>query len=253
MKSCVVKCVGVGRMAGQTDDDIHSFSHGYDAPPQNSHFTSRCYCYCSTATALSKLLLLLQLLLSTTFTIYREQDIASSMADNSDDNTDDDIVLLSDPSQRDVTAKASSILQKSVKLYGPMNALDYANETTCWNSEGSPQGKTSSWIRVDFASTAIVPTKIGIQFQAGFVAEEVTVMVLKANSDNDAKEEWITVGDTFEVDDDHEMQFLDLLEDNNEKMPTSTMGIKLVLNECTDFYGRVTIYQLKVFGKEVST
>ncbi|KAL3913351.1 MAG: hypothetical protein SGARI_000701 [Bacillariaceae sp.] len=161
-------------------------------------------------------------------------------------NVDDDI--------RDVVAKASSILQKNVKLYGPMNALDYSSETTCWNSEGSPQGKTSSWIQIDFAAktAAVLPTKIGIQFQAGFVAEEVTVMTLSKSNKYDAtaKEEWVTVGDTFEVDDDHEMQFLDLLEDGHE--PTITRSIKLVLDECTDFYGRITIYQLKVFGKEVS-
>jgi hypothetical protein len=164
------------------------------------------------------------------------------MPDN--DNGDDHSILLS--SIPGTTARASSILQKNVKLYGPMNALDYEHETTCWNSEGNSQGKTSSWMRVDFARR-VRPTKIGVQFQAGFVAEEVTVQVLKETE----KEEWITLCD-FEVEDDHEMQFLDLLEDGKERnIPENgTMSIRLVLDECTDFYGRVTIYQLKVFGTE---
>ena len=107
---------------------------------------------------------------------------------------------------------------------------------------------------VDFGRS-VVPTRVGIQFQAGFAAEEVTVMVFKSEEgDATSSQAWEKIDD-FEVEDDHEMQFLDLVEDGNaEKIPESgTTAIKLIFDECTDFYGRVTIYQLKVFGREVAS
>lgn len=138
--------------------------------------------------------------------------------------------------------RASSILQRNIKLYGPLNALDYDNSTTCWNSDGSSSGKQKPFFILDFGR-AVQPLELRVQFQAGFIAEEVSVFW--QNSDK----KWEAMVE-LEVDDDHDFQNLSLQEGTKEAPITSS--IKLVFDECTDFYGRVTIYQLQIWGREVA-
>lgn len=169
------------------------------------------------------------------------------------------------------------MLQKNTKLYGPMNALDCSRELTCWNSEGSPEGKTTrNHFVVEFCHP-VIPVELCIQFQAGFVAEEMTVFKRKErniiDSDNDNTDnndnvnEWIQMDEAFEVDDDHEMQSFSLpvasvvvpkdVDGNggtkDVTKETTTTALKLVFDECTDFYGRITIYKLQVWGRKPST
>lgn len=132
------------------------------------------------------------------------------------------------------------MLQKNSKLYGPMHALDLANATTCWNSEGSSSGKQSSHFILDFGRL-VEPAELRIQFQAGFVGEEMKVYWLDGSSWKLLLEE--------EVDDDHNLQTFSF----SESTPgVHTTSIKLSFDECTDFYGRVTVYQLQVWGLEVT-
>ena len=126
-----------------------------------------------------------------------------------------------------------------------MNALDYDNNLTYWNSEGNPKGKTSSFLTIEFGRK-VQPIEVGIQFQAGFVAEELTISKLDSNS-----EDWVQVAD-FEVDDDHDVQSFSLAHGEKEVSSTTT-ALKFVFNECTDFYGRVAVYKLQVWGREVET
>lgn len=129
--------------------------------------------------------------------------------------------------------RASSILQKNTKLYGPLNALD-SKESTCWNSEGI-EGSTQ-WFLLDFGRP-VEPTEIRLQFQAGFAAEICHIDVKDV--------EWEAL-DEVEWEDVHEIQTVTL-----EKTKTCT-AIKLTFSEMTDFYDRVTIYRLEVWGKEVN-
>jgi hypothetical protein len=96
------------------------------------------------------------------------------------------------------------------------------------------------WFIVDFWR-AVQPDEIRIQFQAGFCAETCSVYA------KNEKEEWILVDDTLEFDDVHELQTRSL---QVEKL--TTKAIKLTFDDATDFYGRVTIYRLEVWGKEES-
>jgi hypothetical protein len=120
-----------------------------------------------------------------------------------------------------------------------MKALDLENLTTCWNSDGSPSGKQSSQYTLDFGRI-VEPTELRIQFQAGFIGEELQVFW----QDGSAWKSFVEV----EVDDDHDVQNFSLLETNSG---IQTRALKLVFDECTDFYGRVTVYQLQVWGFEV--
>lgn len=117
-----------------------------------------------------------------------------------------------------------------------MNAFDYENTSNCWNSEGSSTGKKESFFIIDFGRI-VQPMELRIQFQAGFSAEQM--VVLKQNKDYKNYK----VIDEVEVDDDHDMQTF-VLEGNDDE-DRSTSALKLVFDEFTDFYGRVTIYQLQ--------
>ena len=124
-----------------------------------------------------------------------------------------------------------------------MHALDINNPSTSWNSDGTSSGKQESFFVVDFNRT-VTPMEVQIQFQAGFSAEEVIVQLQNASSGA-----WEALGDELETEDAHGIQKFDLLEEG--KVPKQqAKAIKLVFNECTDFYGRVIVYQLQVWGNE---
>jgi hypothetical protein len=175
-------------------------------------------------------------------------------------------VLLSDPELR-TTVKASSVLQRNIKLYGPNNVLDYSgNNQTSWNSEGTPaivrNGDLGSsnkndknnnddhhWLCIDFGRP-IQPKRIQIQFQAGFVAESMQVWLLLLSSSTNDNNPWVQMCEE-ELEDDHQIQTF-ILEDAITSITPSTTAMKLVFVGCSDFYGRIIIYQVKVYGQEVS-
>lgn len=159
------------------------------------------------------------------------------------------VVLLA--SFRPLLRRASSVLQNNTKVYGPAKALDCENALSSWNSEGSRNGKKESFLIVDFSgggkkpNRTVKPEELCVQFQAGFAAEEVTVYVQTLTAGTD-KPRWLKVED-IEADDDHEMQSFPLPVTD----ATATTALKIVFDETTDFYGRVIVYQLQVWGKEV--
>ena len=85
------------------------------------------------------------------------------------------------------------------------------------------------------------PTSVALQFQAGFVAQEGRIECLVA-----ANDEWQTVLDDVEWDDAHQVQTLAL---PPGKCPPC-LALRIVLEEGTDFYGRVILYQVQVWGTE---
>uniref|UniRef100_A0A7R9WR12 F5/8 type C domain-containing protein n=1 Tax=Craspedostauros australis TaxID=1486917 RepID=A0A7R9WR12_9STRA len=136
------------------------------------------------------------------------------------------------------SARASSILQRNPKVNGPKHALDYEKESSCWNSDGVKSGETPKPLHfiVDFGRS-VRATQIRIQFQAGFVAEEVAI-------EYQTESGWQTAMEEEELEDTHEMQTIDL------ESEVVCRAIKLNLDEFKDFYGRVTVYQLQVWGHE---
>jgi hypothetical protein len=126
---------------------------------------------------------------------------------------------------------ASSVLQKNTKLYGPINALDVGNESSSWNSEGNAQTETKLMI---YFGRPVIPKEIKFQFQAGFSAELVTVY-----------DSNMTRLGALELEDIHDLQSCGLF-DNASPLT----GIKLVMEHFSDFYGRVIVYRLEVWGFE---
>ncbi|XP_045215905.1 nuclear receptor 2C2-associated protein-like [Mercenaria mercenaria] len=125
--------------------------------------------------------------------------------------------------------RVSSVLNRDVKQYGKKFLVD-GNEDTCWNSDqGSPQ-----WITIDFERD-VVPVDVSIQFQGGFAGGDCWL-----EGKMDVNSDWEKIDDIYP-------------EDNNSlqtfKVNTSGKAIvsmKIVFGKSTDFFGRITIYQLKV-------
>jgi hypothetical protein len=124
-----------------------------------------------------------------------------------------------------------------------MNALHCENPSTSWNSDGSSSGKHESFFVVDFGRV-VTPMELRLQFQAGFSAEEVVAHI--QNNETGAWESMIDL----EMEDTHGVQKFELLEG---KSPMQTKALKFVFDECTDFYGRIIIYQLQVWGLEADS
>lgn len=185
------------------------------------------------------------------------------------------------------TISASSVMQKNTKLYGPMNALvppvssssrydphktKNNSSSSSWNSEGNCAGET--YLLVQFARP-VQPTVVKLQFQAGFSAQICHVWAVDAavvgasNDDTTTNDTTTTTGqeekppppptiasllwDEIELEDVHELQESQLGECSNDSDNTrieSVQGLKLVFQDFTDFYGRVILYRLEIWGHE---
>jgi hypothetical protein len=134
------------------------------------------------------------------------------------------------------------VLQKNAKLYGPAHALDTENSSSCWNSEGN-QGDTH-WLSIDFGRPVRIQ-QVKLMYQAGFAAESCLLQVLPTDG---SPSNWETAQE-LEFEDTYELQTESTTESDTNGL--TTKAIKLVFQDFTDFYGRVTIYRLEIWGKEI--
>jgi hypothetical protein len=110
-----------------------------------------------------------------------------------------------------------------------MNALDIENGTSCWNSD---QGESQFYTL--YFSRLIEVQDLKIQFQAGFSAEHC---IVEAKVDG----VWRLID---------ELEPEDVLQIQSFPLKTRCDAVKLSFHEFTDFYGRITIYRIEVWGKE---
>ncbi|XP_078313560.1 nuclear receptor 2C2-associated protein-like isoform X1 [Crassostrea virginica] len=125
--------------------------------------------------------------------------------------------------------RVSSVLRRAVKEFGPKHLVD-DEEDTCWNSDqGSPQ-----WIEVDLDSVSNVE-EIQIRFQGGFAGKDCCIQMTDVENVQHLIME-------FYPEDVNSLQSF--------KLPkvTSLKKFKIIFNNSTDFFGRITIYELKIIG-----
>ena len=156
------------------------------------------------------------------------------------------------------------MLNRNGKQFGPMNALDLDSSSSCWNSEGTSGGGGTvlqpQWMQVEFAGRTVRPNAVCVQFQAGFSAESCRVEFLEAqtrdsaensnniNNNNSNNHQWKLVGQAHvEWEDDH------VLQRNVLSSAPNCSAIRLIWNDnFADLYGRVIIYQVQVWGQQIS-
>ncbi|ESK96165.1 nuclear receptor 2c2-associated [Moniliophthora roreri MCA 2997] len=135
-----------------------------------------------------------------------------------------DIVSLLTP---ETTIKVSSTLDKSV---GKKHLIDN-NPETCWTSQqGLPQ-----YIQLAFPAP-VIPKIISITFQGGFVGRRCTIQVKEAAG-------WKFLTNIYPEDVNRRQTF-----DLSGAPDTGVDGLKLTFEESSDFFGRITVYDLKLEG-----
>jgi hypothetical protein len=128
----------------------------------------------------------------------------------------------------DFQARVSSVLNRNVTEFGKKHLFD-GKEDTCWNSEqGSPQ-----WIAVTFEPVKTV-CQIELVFQGGFVGKNCRLEAALSEGEE------LTKCLDFYPDDVSRAQTFNL------DRPVTAKFFKIVFSDSTDFFGRVTVYKLRL-------
>ena len=139
-----------------------------------------------------------------------------------------------------VRVRASSVLDGRKSEYGAKNAID-GDGSSCWNSGPSESGQ---WVELFFCGAAVDVTGIGFQFQGGFAPHTARVV-------------WNTRGRDAAAVGDADLAAELVVADSNDvqrfalppRPPATSLAI--VFPSSTDFFGRITLYRLTVFGSVV--
>uniref|UniRef100_A0A3B5LWG8 Nuclear receptor 2C2-associated protein n=2 Tax=Poeciliinae TaxID=586240 RepID=A0A3B5LWG8_9TELE len=123
-------------------------------------------------------------------------------------------------------SRVSSVLNRDVKQFGKKFMFD-CNEETCWNSD---QGDCQ-WVLLEFPRSVKVSV-VKLQFQGGFSAKTCRL------------EGCCKDGDFTEL-----SQFYP--EDNN-CLQISSLKLKILFENSTDFFGRIIVYSLDLLGEKTS-
>jgi hypothetical protein len=152
-------------------------------------------------------------------------------------------------------------LQKKNKLYGPKNVLDYENTSSSWNSEGILNGGESEqtqYLVLEFGPDVVaLPQLIRLQFQAGFGCEQCHIYGSRRSSsksstlhfDIDASgNEWIKIC-SLDLLDVHEVQTHEVpLRQNENRGVQYCTALRIVFDDFADFYKRIIVYRLEIWG-----
>ena len=127
-----------------------------------------------------------------------------------------------------------------------MNALDLkSGMKNCWNSEPSKNDSDTVYYTIYFNRDVLIE-ELKIQFQGGFVGDECLLYVMKDGNN------WIELQNAMlEPEDSTEVQMFDLKEEESDETKRQCQALKLKFESSSDFYGRVTIYKIEVWGQNL--
>ncbi|KIK64324.1 hypothetical protein GYMLUDRAFT_240885 [Collybiopsis luxurians FD-317 M1] len=153
----------------------------------------------------------------------------------------------------ETTIKVSSTLDKSV---GKKNLTD-GNPETCWTSQqGLPQTITLVF-PADPSPSIIIPKMLSLTFQGGFVGRTCAVHVRLNDPEKDGKADWTLLTYVYPEDVNRRQIFSlpdlpsRLNQESGQETTAETRGIsalRLTFETSSDFFGRVTVYDLSLEG-----
>jgi len=160
------------------------------------------------------------------------------------------------------TARASSTWNRDTRRFGPQNALDGASDYS-WNSgpSASSENNESSFAQyyeIHFHRSVKVH-EIRVQFQGGFVGLDCTVYKQRRRRDDDTNndigdDEWEEMEELYlDPMDTTDVQSFHPSDDMNS-LPSNPMvtAIRIEFGKSTDFYGRIVLYSIEVWGMEIT-
>ncbi|EPQ60229.1 galactose-binding like protein [Gloeophyllum trabeum ATCC 11539] len=136
--------------------------------------------------------------------------------------------------------KVSSTLDKSVgKKY-----LTDGNPDTCWTSQqGLPQ-----YVQLTFPGP-VLPRKISLTFQGGFVGTKCAVEAITAQqAGSESSKGWQMLSRIY-PEDVNRQQIFDLTPVDPTLHGKHVEALRVVFEESSDFFGRVTVYDLQLEGE----
>ncbi|KAJ7269372.1 hypothetical protein B0H12DRAFT_1095469 [Mycena haematopus] len=140
------------------------------------------------------------------------------------------------------TIKVSSTLDKSV---GKKHLVDN-NPETCWTSQpGLPQ-----YVQLGFPEL-IVPETIHLTFQGGFVGTRCAVKVPASTESSETVNDWQTLIYIFPGDINGRQEFPLKTELSAAAIEGGVKRLRLEFEESSDFFGRITLYDLQLYGETV--
>ena len=110
------------------------------------------------------------------------------------------------------------------------------------HSQGTPQ-----YIQLSFPAPAI-PRRVELTFQGGFVGTKCSVKALRSSSGNPGQK-WEEMMRIY-PEDVNRKQVFDLTSFDASEWQVD--GLRFVFEESSDFFGRVTVYDLQLFGVAAS-
>mmetsp|Transcript_38968 Transcript_38968/g.81530 ORF Transcript_38968/g.81530 Transcript_38968/m.81530 type:complete len:189 (+) Transcript_38968:135-701(+) len=177
-------------------------------------------------------------------------------------------VKLSCPS-KGASARGSSTWKHDTRKFGPQNALDSASDAA-WKSAPSEEVDPMAYYEIYFHRPVSVK-EMRVQFQGGFVGMDCIVYQKKSSNqtttttnegsssgeqqrNNDDKDvEWEEFDELFvEPQDSIEIQTfpVDEMESDEDEAYGTCTALRMEFGKSTDFYGRIVIYSLEIWGTE---
>lgn len=150
--------------------------------------------------------------------------------------------------------RASSTWKHDTRKFGPQNALDSQSDAA-WKSAPS-EDDPLAYFELYFHRPVIV-NEMRLQYQGGFAGMDCIVYKKKrctaGEQNNDDDEEWEEFDELF-VDpiDSNEIQTFPIERDANETNDESCTALRIEFGKSTDFYGRIVVYSLEVWGVEAT-
>lgn len=92
---------------------------------------------------------------------------------------------------------------------------------------------------------AVVPERLLLTFQGGFVGTRCSLEIRDDSSGGEGKPQW-RAWTTMFPEDVNRKQIFEL---PSESLQGGVDGLKLVFEESSDFFGRITVYDLQLLGK----
>ncbi|KAJ7754988.1 galactose-binding domain-like protein [Mycena maculata] len=138
----------------------------------------------------------------------------------------------------DTPIKVSSTLEKSV---GKKHLVDN-NPETCWTSQqGLPQ-----YVQLGFPDP-VIPETVQLTFQGGFVGTRCAVKVTVPASTDGSN--WQLLTYIFPEDINRRQEFSLKPESSAVDISGGINNMRLEFEESSDFFGRITLYDLKLQGQ----